>query len=89
MHIQGAVINGMNQTIGMTTSAENCWLWKLPTQTQQGELLSIKLQASDIFSFANVYLFRSEHDRNKIFLSLENGASVTPGEYPETSVNNF
>lgn len=48
-----------------------------------------KLQASDIFSFANVYLFRSEHDRNKIFLSLENGASVTPGEYPETGGNNF
>lgn len=82
-------VNSMNQTMGMTTSAENCWLWKLPTQTQQGELLSITLQASDIFPFANVCLFRSEHDQNKIFLSLENGASMTPGEYPETGGNNF
>lgn len=79
----------VNQTMGMTTSAENCWLWKLTTQTQQGELLSITRQASDIFSFANVCLFRSEHDQNKICLSLENGASVTPGEYPETGGKNF
>ena len=28
-------------------------------------------------------------DQNKIFLSLENGASMTPGEYPETGGNNF
>ena len=78
--------------MGTKTSAENCWLWKLPTQTQQGELLSIKRQASDIFSFPStgyVCVFRSEHDRNKIFLPLDNGASVTLCEDTEIDGNIF
>lgn len=82
----------MDQTMGLKTSAENCLLWKLPTQTQQGELLSIKLLALDKFSFPSVgyvCLYCSEHDWNKIFISLGDGVSVTLCEYKEIDENIF